>query len=405
MENSNQHAAGNGSKLPLPTGADLLATQARAGLLWTDEDDALFKSDIFGYFPEIPVGVPECDLLSAVMRSTNDEAVLSRVEWVVSANEYDFGSGDDWSYRLKPAVDFCDTMRWPGEEKPRFREEGAATFGSDETARSTIGEVVSERADDLLAWLEGGEESIELTHTFSKNRLRRLGLPACMGVAWNPQTNAIRETWTRTFVVTFERDDEREMGMRVTSARPIAASEDAERFGAELRDVLMQGERPSISIYELYQECRLDPSCPFEVRLYQYEEGGDEACDEVEIRTTDPDGNVHLIAIEPWMHRMCPLTIRGEGTLRTSDFECWFDGEKDAPTEVPESWVELRKYAEAAKKRLEDLERREFFDDGDDALNLREVERRRAELALRGEPDESDYSWLDDLYGQDDDDD
>ena len=227
-----------------------------------------------------------------------------------------------------------------------------------ENAKAAIGEVVAECASELLAWLDSGEEKFEITHTVRGVHDEGVGIAACRGVAWNPGTNAIRETMTHTFVVGLARAD-CAMDMRVTYARPLATSPDARETDADLREVFMREvERPLVPIYRVYNECRLDPSCPFEVRLYMEDNAADEACDEVEFRMTEPDGAVDLIAVSAWTYDQSALTIRDQDVVE-SDFANWFYGESGVSSEVPVRWVELRDYANAAARRLEYLENQE----------------------------------------------
>lgn len=334
--------------------AELLVAQARDGLLWTAEDNLLFGPETRDPTDKIPCGLDEGDLIDCLIQSTDDKAVRSRIGWVCRIGDPDYEV--DWRIHIAPAVDFSDARgSWPWGYKPRFRKEGVATFEDTESAKAAIGEVVAECADDLLAWLDSGEEKFEITHTICGVHDEDVGVAACRGVAWNPGTNVIRETMTHTFVVGLARAD-RAMGMRVTYARPLATSRDARETDADLRGVFQREvERPRVPIYRVYNECRLDPSCPFEVRLYMEDNAADEACDELEFRMTEPDGAVDLIAVSAWTYNQSALTIRGQDAVE-SDFTNWFYDKGDAHSEVPVRWVKLRDYANAAAERLEYLE-------------------------------------------------
>lgn len=334
--------------------AELLAAQARVGLLWTAEDDLLFGPEIREPTGSIPCGLDVGDLIDCMIQSTDDHAVRSRIGWVCEVR--DPKDEVDWRIHIAPAVDFNDARGgWPWGYKPRFRKEGVASFEDMASAKAAIDEVVAECADVLLAWLDSGEEKFEITHTICGAHDEGVGVAACRGVAWNTRTNAIRETLTHTFVVGLARAD-RAMGMSVTHARPLATSPDARETDADLREAFIgEVERPRVPIYRVYNECRLDPSCPFEVRLYMEDNAADEACDEVEFRITEPDGAVDLIAVSAWTYEQSALTIRGQDAVE-SDFTNWFYGENGASSEVPARWAELRDYANAAARRLEYLE-------------------------------------------------
>lgn len=334
--------------------AELLAAQARVGLLWTAEDDLLFGPEIREPTGSIPCGLDVGDLIDCMIQSTDDHAVRSRIGWVCEVR--DPKDEVDWRIHIAPAVDFNDARGgWPWGYKLRFRKEGVASFEDMASAKAAIDEVVAECADVLLAWLDSGEEKFEITHTICGAHDEGVGVAACRGVAWNTRTNAIRETLTHTFVVGLARAD-RAMGMRVTYARPLATSPDARETDADLREAFIREvERPRVPIYRVYNECRLDPSCPFEVRLYMEDNAADEACDEVEFRITEPDGAVDLIAVSAWTYEQSALTIRGQDAVE-SDFTNWFYGENGASSEVPARWAELRDYANAAARRLEYLE-------------------------------------------------
>ncbi len=347
--------AGAHRQVPVPD-AELLARQARAGLLWSPGDGRLLGHRAGEPTDSIPCGVSESALLDCMIQSTDDRAARSRIEWVCDLSE-----DDDLSYRIVPPADFSETRLWPWEERPRFRKEGAATFKSAEQAKAIIDEVVASCASVILVWLGGDDETVKLTYSF--DRAPGDGeATACTDIVWSPQTNAIREVMTRTFVVTLERASgpDYAMGMRVVSARPIAVSNNAWETRESLRDVFVwEVPRPTSSIYRLYNECRLDLSCPFEVRLYKYERGMDEACDRVEFRTTEADGDVNLISVAAWTYELTALTIRGDQIVE-SDFVRWFCGDEHAVTEVPARWIGLRSYAKAAARRLEHLEESEF---------------------------------------------
>ena len=334
--------------------AGLLAAQARVGLLWTAEDDLLFGPETREPTGSIPCGLDVGDLIDCMIQSTDDHAVRSRIGWVCEVR--DPKDEVDWRIHIAPAVDYNDARGgWPWGYKPRFRKEGVASFEDMASAKAAIDEVVAECADVLLAWLDSGEEKFEITHTICGAHDGGVGVAACRGVAWNTRTNAIRETLTHTFVVGLARAD-RAMGMRVTYARPLATSPDARETDADLREAFIREvERPRVPIYRVYNECRLDPSCPFEVRLYMEDNAADEACDEVEFRITEPDGAVDLIAVSAWTYEQSALTIRGQDAVE-SDFTNWFYGENGASSEVPVRWAELRDYANAAARRLEYLE-------------------------------------------------